>query len=214
VRRDRGLAGRIAVVLLAAAAPACSFDGQATDRDAPPGDDAPPVADAPPVIDSDPEDPDAPVVPPDANEPPDAMLPPDAAGCPGGYEQLEGSTSWYRVQQTPAVWVDAEADCENDGPGTHLVIVDSAAEYAPINAAFFGQLWVGVTDRVTEGTFVTVTGAIPTYLPFGGGQPDDFFGQDCLRWGDGGGVDDIDCLSNQLGYVCECDGVAPDPAAY
>ena len=72
----------------------------------------------------------------------------------------------------------------------------------------------GVTDRITEDTFLTVTGVAPPYLPFTGLQPDDFFGQDCVRWGDGGGIDDIDCSDNQLGYVCECDGVAPDPAAY
>jgi hypothetical protein len=146
---------------------------------------------------------------PDAS--PDAM--PDAAPCPTGYAPAAAGTSMYRTVAGFSTWSSAEADCEDDGPGTHLVVVDDAGENAAVDDLLFGTLWIGLTDRVSEGTFLVVTGGAPPFLDWGAFQPDDFLGQDCVAMNENARYGDADCGSLR-GYVCECDGVAPDPASY
>lgn len=73
------------------------------------------------------------------------------------------------------------------------------------------NIWIGVTDRITEGMYLRVTGGVQTYLPWGIGEPD---AEDCIY---------IDGLTAQLvaqgcssgrRYICECDGAPADPSSY
>ena len=231
--------GSVAQLLLAAVAvagAACSFTPAAGPDDAPSG-----GADAPLVVDAaatgadaaatgaDGAAGDAPSdggIDPsvdagaDASVPPiDAGVdapppPPDAAAptCPGGYVAVDGLASRYRVVTSQyRRWTGAEADCEDDGAGTHLVVLDSAAELALLDARLGETFWVGVSDRVNEGTWRTVTG-VPALLPWNSGEPNDILGEDCGEIA-GGGLNDLDCGAFRR-YVCECDGLPAIPGAY
>jgi hypothetical protein len=233
----------LAIVALAGALGACEFSGNPIDRDAPvpipdgPIPDGPipdgPISDGPisdgPIPDARPDAsapdaaPDAPV--PDAAVPdaplpdarPDASVPdaaPDAAPiCPGGYTFSAATGSAYRVIDTGRTWAQAEADCEDDGFGVHLVVVNDAPENAIVDGFLTGPLWVGVTDRITEDSFLAVTGGTAPYLDWNTLQPDNFFDEDCVTVTENGRNTDIDCGSSR-NYVCECDGIPADPSTF
>ena len=168
----------------------CLHDAQVA-LDAPAGDT--PLVDAPAI--------DAPLV----DAPADA-----AASCPGTYTAITGQTSMYRTVTTGQTWLAAETDCENDGVGTHLAVVDNATEHAAVDALTGASIWFGLTDRRVEGTPRWVTGALPTYTNYG--PATNTAGYDCAgiyqgkwAWGD---------CATVIPYVCECDGVPAQASAY
>ncbi|MBN1770602.1 MAG: hypothetical protein JXB32_05015 [Deltaproteobacteria bacterium] len=126
--------------------------------------------------------------------------------------------SCYAIDPVPRRWVDAEAFCES--MGRHLPVIEDAAEQAFVDELLSRTLypgasyWLGLTDHAVDGTFVWVTGRLPTYtnwLP--GGDPDDSgAGEDCagtLDWSDD--WNDWWCEDLRT-VVCEDDGVpAPGP---
>jgi hypothetical protein len=139
---------------------------------------------------------------------------PDAAPCPLGYAPIPGgpAPSQYRIATSGKAWRDAELDCEDDGPASHLAILGDDAERDAVRGAIAGAAWLGVTDIVAEGTWFKVTTGIASYRPWNSGEPNDFFGEDCVEL-DGGGFNDENCTANDV-YICECDGVAANPIAY
>jgi hypothetical protein len=158
----------------------------------------------------------APDAPADAA--PDAMVdasPPDARTCPAGYSPIAGgpAASSYRVVGGVTQWRAAEVDCEDDGFGTHLAVIDDAAEMAAVDVLQTGAHWVGASDRITEGAFLAVTGGPALFLPWDTGQPNNAFGQDCVEASENGLFNDLQCGAFRQ-FVCECDGVPADPAAF
>lgn len=139
--------------------------------------------------------------------------PPDGSTmltCPASYTAIVGQTSKYRTVRTPLGWAAAETDCENDGAGTHLAVVDNATEHAAVDALTGASIWFGLTDLKAEGNPLWVTGAAPVYTNYGTMQ--NTAGYDCAgiyqgkwAWGD---------CTTLINYVCECDGIAADPTAY
>jgi Lectin C-type domain len=174
------------------------------------------------------EDSDAAESAPDAAEPPeapppDAMVdaaPPDATpappplACPDDYQVDPQTGSAYRLGWLLKRWRAAERDCEDDGPGIHLAIVDDEAELASVSAlAGVLPAWVGVSDRVDEDRFLGVDGRAPDFMPWDTGEPNDSgFGEDCVELRRSS-FNDLPCAVPQR-YVCECDGVAADDASY
>lgn len=82
--------------------------------------------------------------------------------CPSGYDLIAGHC--YRSVEVGAggerSWLDAEEECEADGPGAHLAVIDDAEEAQRFTEGMVEQdSWIGISDRITEGTFITVTGA-------------------------------------------------------
>lgn len=133
-----------------------------------------------------------------------------AMTCPVTYLAVGGQTSKYRTVTMAKTWTAAEQDCENDGVGMHLAVVDDMAEHVAVDALTGASIWFGLTDRKVEGTPRWVTGATPTYTNYGpmtNSGPYDCAGiyQSEWAWGD---------CSTQIPYVCECDGVTADPTAY
>jgi hypothetical protein len=130
-------------------------------------------------------------------------------------QAIAASSSRYRVVTEPLAWAGAEADCADDGGGAHLAVIGSEAERAGVDDLLNAGLWIGLSDRVTEDTFRWVTGAASPFTAWGSGKPDDPDGtEDCVEqrrnmpnW------DDLPC-TDQLAYVCECDGQPPDPSTY
>lgn len=191
---------------------ACRFDGSGLPSDPPGG-----GVDAPPALDD--AGADAPDDPADAGA--DATPPPpDAQACPGNYVAVDGQSSRYRLVTSPDDWLAAELDCENDGAatggGTHLLILDDAAELTAVDPRIAPTVWIGMVDRVDEGTLVLVTGPGVVFRPFRSGEPNDGgplgFTEDCVEL-DGNVLNDEGCTANRQ-YVCECDGVDADPDAY
>ena len=137
-------------------------------------------------------------------------------GCPASYTAtVPGLTSRYRPVGQLTPWLAAQNDCADDGAGTHLVVIGSNAERLGVQALIDDDAWIGLSDRVTEGSFRWVTGAALSYTAWGIGQPGDTDGsQDCAYqkhktqdWHD-------HACEELLLYLCECDGVASDPATY
>jgi hypothetical protein len=149
-----------------------------------------------------------------------------APTCPLTYDlSLTDSVSRYRVGTALATWDAAEVACEVDSAGnTHLAVLDDDNERLALVSALVargmpGSMWIGLTDRIDEGTYQWVTtqevAAPPlTTPPWGAGQPDgQADAQDCVRIQGSTGTsptmfDDSECASS-FNYVCECDGYAP-----
>ncbi|MFN0250604.1 MAG: C-type lectin domain-containing protein [Kofleriaceae bacterium] len=132
--------------------------------------------------------------------------------CPGNYTMLVGAptTSRYRTVNNSEGWDAAQAACLSDGH--HLAIPDDENELTALYTALVTQnIWIGVTDRITEGTYLRVIGGVQSYLPWSPGEPDP---EDCIF------IDGLsallvaqDCGSGRR-YICECDGALTDPASY
>lgn len=145
-----------------------------------------------------------------------ADAPPDADPFVGtamqcvaqGYALVAGPNGYYRTVATNASWTAAQADCKDDVLGaTHLIVLSTIAE----SQYMLTRLgWIGLSDRLTENTFVTVTGETGDQRPFSAGQPDNGGGsEDCVHM-KVDGLDDDQC-GNGHRYVCECDGRISTP---
>lgn len=148
----------------------------------------------------------------DGNPTDDAML-----ACPASYTlTLSGSTSLYRFVSNQAVpWTTANSRCTDDG--THLIVLSSETELSQINVvAGAGERWVGLSDRVTNGTFLPVTDEPTTFPPASGspwatGEPTN--DKPCVATNDNGQLITLTC-GNGRTFICECDGVPDDPTNY
>jgi hypothetical protein len=161
----------------------------------------------------------------------DATLPDSPLDCPTTYTfQSRVSQSRYRFVPSNAAWVDAQAMCVDEAEGrTHLVVLTDESERLDLldllaQDGIVNNAWIGLSDRRIEGFFLWVTdepvGMPPaTMPPWGEFQPDDSGGnQDCARiegptHADPGYFDDSSC-AQLYPFVCECDGVAPEPMNY
>lgn len=106
------------------------------------------------------------------------------AQCSAGFTQLSFASTFgcYRFTSAATTWVNAQAEATSWGG--HLVAIGSAAENAAIRTfaneklgtAFpSGLFWIGLTDAVTEGTFLWVNGEPVTYTNWNPGEPNAFF---------------------------------------
>jgi len=142
------------------------------------------------------------------------------ATCPAGYVVRDGGC--YRLEQSPAAWLDAETTCET--AGGHLVVEDSVEEHFTIHdlAAGISRVWVGWSDRRgPDNVFQWVVpdaGGLPqsNNCVFGNGEPSAGDAEHCVAQNGANSCpdyQDLDCAM-LLPYVCECDGVLGDPARY
>jgi hypothetical protein len=138
----------------------------------------------------------------------DNMVLPDGLGCPVGYAQLTGvPTHRYRRLGTSTIWQTQVDACKADGANVYLAIPDDATELQAILTFAGAQTWVGIDDLVTEGTFLTVLGGTPTFLPWAAGQPDNSGnpgGSDCVMALTAATYDDKKCGTTGIA-VCECE---------
>ncbi|MCX7074533.1 MAG: lectin-like protein, partial [Methylococcales bacterium] len=71
---------------------------------------------------------------------------------------------------TSASWNNAEAQAI--AMGGHLVTINSLAENSWVGSTFnVGNFWIGLTDKITEGTFVWASGEILSYTNWNAGEP-------------------------------------------
>jgi hypothetical protein len=165
---------------------------------------------------------DGPLMPGAEAGPTDGMMPPMADAradgsvgpivCPTGYNLSDNMRpdSKYRSVTASTTWAAAEADCEDDftlGPTpAHLIVLDNDAERQWAFSINNSDQWIGLTDINTELTFIPVTNQTAFYV---GAVSGNLPAKDCailnatqtLAEGCTGGHP----------YLCECDGLGPNP---
>ena len=123
--------------------------------------------------------------------------------------EREGRAYWLCFQGVE--WATARLRCLD--VGADLVVIDEPLENEWLLSQLEGgELWLGASDAEVEGEWTWVDGTpLPLDHPnWADGQPDDHFGEDCLRliaaedsiFGARGEWNDQDCLT-LLGYICE-----------
>lgn len=142
---------------------------------------------------------------------PDAP-PPDAqpSGCPIGYLDIPGAPGHrYRVLNVPEPWAVQRDICAAASSTTYLAIPDSAAELSALGAfAAMTPYWLGLTDAVSEGDFVTTKGEPATFLPWAPGQPSNNMNSDCVTAISTTQIDDRPCAEAHRA-ICECEPDEP-----
>jgi cysteine-rich repeat protein len=133
---------------------------------------------------------------------------PTCRGCAGGQASSEGTNGHcYVLHLTLSSWPAAATSCFN--AGGHLLTVTSSTENtvaANLMIPFGVQGWIGYTDAVVEGQFISVIGDGPTAFGWGPGQPDDqSMEEDCAELRFDGLWNDRVCTSIQP-FVCEDEG--------
>ena len=147
--------------------------------------------------------------------PADARSTIDARVCPAGYATVPGApaTSKYKLfGNAPSndqgnTWTAGKGLCDADG--THLVIVETAAEAIALGAVIplapsSPYYWEGITDAAQEGVWLTVLGTAATYLPWSPGQPNGGTGANCALADAPGSLYDFDCNGYEA-FACECE---------
>jgi hypothetical protein len=139
------------------------------------------------------------------------MIDAPPAGCPTGYNAIVGGQAnhLYKLVTAADDWAKQQTGCRMTSASSNLAIPDDITEHTAIDTlAGAGNYWVGISDTVTEGTFLTVLGAVPSHLPWQLPAPDN-------GGGVGGGEDCVEslpavhmfndrrCMDN-LPTVCEC----------
>uniref|UniRef100_A0A8C6SAD5 C-type lectin domain-containing protein n=1 Tax=Neogobius melanostomus TaxID=47308 RepID=A0A8C6SAD5_9GOBI len=65
------------------------------------------------------------------------------------------------------------------------------------------SLWMGGHDSITEGGWEWTDGSPFRYIHWNAGNPDDYFGEDCLSILINSGYWNDDNCDNKRGYICE-----------
>ncbi|XP_033951501.2 uncharacterized protein [Pseudochaenichthys georgianus] len=111
-------------------------------------------------------------------------------------------------------WAEARADCVNQGGD--LVSITDPFEQAFIQGVIQVSptgisLWMGGHDSVTEGGWEWMDGAPFRYIRWSAGNPDDYYGEDCLAILINNGYWNDDNCDSKRGYICERRGNTPEP---
>ncbi len=148
----------------------------------------------------------------------------EQSACPDGCIGITRLGKGYMLCYAPArraAWSDAQADCVSRG--MHLVRVDDAGENqwivdATAGVGYGGGLWIGATDRQTDGVWVWTDGVQfwhgqgdtggpvgGLYNGWGAGQPNNNAdgGEACGELDANGSWNDLGCDTFVIGYVCE-----------
>jgi hypothetical protein len=156
-----------------------------------------------------------------------ADAPPDAdplALCPANYDLVSPSGRRYRRNTDELDWIDAVVVCAADTPGnaavyTHLAVFATEEERAEFHQLLPTTLWLGITERVTAGTWIWITdepaGNYPpiTSPPWTQGEPDG--DGECGAIDENGGFEDRPCDgTGDIPSLCECDTYPEDPTRY
>ncbi|XP_035613648.2 CD209 antigen-like protein 2 [Oncorhynchus keta] len=123
--------------------------------------------------------------------------------CPEGWREFEFSC--YYITNEKKTWTQSSEECQEFG--ADLVIINSKEEQVFINGLYQtkNNVWIGLTDSVTEGTWKWVDGTPLTTANWERGQPNGNNGtdQDCGEiWNHSGLWNDEKCSIKNKG-ICE-----------
>ncbi len=129
----------------------------------------------------------------------------DGAACPDCVDRVLGAST-YSFCRAPRTFAVAVANCAARG-GT-LAVVDSAVEWDAVFAASVEalgaiDLWIGLDDAASEGSFVWADGGALTDAPWAPGEPNDWNdSEDCAEARPDGLWNDLFCDA-ALPSICE-----------
>jgi hypothetical protein len=126
--------------------------------------------------------------------------------CPIGYAALPGAgPHLYKKAVTSASWQTHMTACATDGAAAYLAIPNTNPELAALITLANADVWVGITDTATEGTFQTVRGQIAMFLPWAASEPDNNGNQDCVgAQKSSGKLESLQCTTSHVA-ICECE---------
>jgi hypothetical protein len=136
---------------------------------------------------------------------------PPTVGCPNGYATLPNAgPNMYKLLTAADTWDQHRDACRATDPTrAYLAIPDNLAEMQAMSAAATAAtFWVGIHDQTTEGTYVTVKNATPTFLDWAPTQPDNAGGgdgEDCVAGLSGTAKLQDDRCNKQYRALCECE---------
>lgn len=138
---------------------------------------------------------------------PDGPADAPPSGCVAGYDVISGGTAGHRYMlvATAGTWINQQNNVCNTSSG-YMAIPDDAGELAAIFIKGGNvRIWLGVSDRATEGTFIDTKNQAYNALALNGNGNN----QDCATTDDGVAPLEIeDCDGAQqlsLPTVCECE---------
>ncbi|XP_062334180.1 CD209 antigen-like protein C [Osmerus eperlanus] len=103
-----------------------------------------------------------------------------AKTCPQGWEKF--GTSCYYISTEKKTWEESRQDCLNRG--ADLVVIDSREEQSFL-LSFGTTVWIGLTDKDTEGIWTWVDRSLTNGSPkfWADGEPNDAHkeGEDCAE---------------------------------
>ncbi|XP_074546917.1 uncharacterized protein LOC141805663 [Halichoeres trimaculatus] len=111
-------------------------------------------------------------------------------------------------------WAEARSDCLNQGGD--LVSITDPFEQSFIQGVIQQSptgisLWIGGHDSVTEGGWEWTDGSPFRYIRWSAGNPDNYYGEDCLSVYINGGYWNDDNCEYKRGYICKRRGLTPEP---
>ncbi|GLD55459.1 macrophage mannose receptor 1 [Lates japonicus] len=111
-------------------------------------------------------------------------------------------------------WAEARADCVNQGGD--LISISDPYEQAFIQGLIQASpvgisLWMGGHDSITEGGWEWTDGSPFRYIRWNAGNPDNYYGEDCLSILINNGYWNDDNCENKRGYICKRRGNTPKP---
>ncbi|KAJ3605426.1 hypothetical protein NHX12_027473 [Muraenolepis orangiensis] len=111
-------------------------------------------------------------------------------------------------------WAEARADCLNQG-GDLVSITDpfeQAFLQGMVSLSTTGiSMWMGAHDSITEGGWNWSDGSPFRYINWSPGNPDNYYGEDCLAIHINGGQWNDDKCEHNRGYICKRRGNTPEP---
>ncbi|MGM0577826.1 MAG: lectin-like protein, partial [Myxococcota bacterium] len=136
----------------------------------------------------------------------------DCAERPDVAAGFSFGTSDFLLMDAELSWEDARAACQDLGgdlatvtsPAEHFAMVEGLASAVEPGEA----VWIGLTDRIMEGSFGWVSFEPLPVTFWNQGEPNDLDGEDCVELGSAGGWNDRDCAVTHR-FVCE--NPPPDP---
>ncbi|XP_035247102.1 macrophage mannose receptor 1 [Anguilla anguilla] len=111
-------------------------------------------------------------------------------------------------------WADARADCINQGGDLISItepfeqsFIQAQVQQIPTGVA----MWMGGHDSIAEGGWEWTDASPFRYINWAAGQPDNYYGEDCLSMLINSGYWNDDNCAYQRGYICKRRGNQPVP---
>ena len=132
--------------------------------------------------------------------------------CDDAYWKTEGNRCYRFYPQDDLNYPQMQATCQR--AGGELARIDTAKQDALVQAlAGTSRAFIGLTDRIVEGSFTWEDGTAPDYTNWSPGEPNDsqaVDGEDCviINW-KGDKWNDVKCNSNKWseGFVCSAKAI-------
>ena len=102
-----------------------------------------------------------------------------------------------------AKWTDARGTCQGGGGDLYVIENEMENDWITYLIGLGDSYWIGLNDRDSEGSWVWSGGGSSGYRNWAGGQPDNWFDEDCtvINWGSSRQWNDEDCGSRKP-YLC------------